>query len=112
MIAVFGGESGVLSQEGLENCLALPMMSVYGTETNPSLWEKAASLLHCLVTRHPFVDGNKRTSWAAAKVFLLLNGFRLSTEHDDGEQTILNVISGKINKDQLADWIESHSNRI
>jgi len=109
MIEVFGGEDGILSEEALENCVALPMMSIFGTETSPSIWSKAATLLHCIATRHPFVDGNKRTAWTAAKVFLLLNGYRLTATVENAETTLLGVIQGDIDSEELTDWIEEHS---
>ena len=112
MIEVFGGEDGILSEEALENCVALPMMSIFGTETSPSIWSKAATLLHCIATRHPFVDGNKRTAWTAAKVFLLLNGYRLSATVKNAETTLLGVIQGDIDSEELTDWVEEHSNVI
>ncbi|MGY5876528.1 MAG: type II toxin-antitoxin system death-on-curing family toxin [Candidatus Thorarchaeota archaeon] len=112
MIEVFGGESGILSEASLENCVALPMMSVFKTEISPSLWAKAATLLHCIATRHPFIDGNKRTAWTSAKVFLLLNGFRLRADTEDAESTILKVVQGIIDTEELTSWIETHSEPI
>ena len=109
MISLFGGESGLLSEGALENCVAVPMIAVFGIEPNPTLWDKAASLMHCIVTRHPFVDGNKRTAWASMKVFLLLNDYRLATETEESESVILNVIGGVIDIDALSKWIEAHS---
>jgi len=109
MIEVFGGEGGILSENALENCVALPMMSIFGTETNPSIWSKAATLLLCIANRHPFVDGNKRTSWAAAKVFLLLNGFQLTSSLEEGERTVIGVVKGIVDTGVLADWIETNS---
>ncbi len=50
MIEVFGGEEGILSEEALEDCVALPMMSIFGTETSPSIWSKAATPLYCCKT--------------------------------------------------------------
>ncbi len=112
MIAEFGGEEGILSEDAIENCVALPMMSIFGSEPNPSLWSKAATLLLCLANRHPFIDGNKRTAWAAAKVFLLLNGFRLSISPDIGEKTVIGVVQELIDTETLADWIENNSKAI
>ncbi len=109
MIEVFGGEGGILSENALENCVALPMMSIFGTETSSSLWQKAATLLLCIANRHPFVDGNKRTAWTATKVFLRLNGFRLTTPPENGESTIIGVVQGAIDRDGLADWIKNNS---
>lgn len=109
MIEVFGGEDGLLSGDSLENCVALPMMSVFKTETSPSLWSKAAALLHCIATRHPFVDGNKRTAWVAAKVFLRVNGVRLSARVEEAERIVVGVAKGGLDSDQLAEWMKIHS---
>jgi len=38
---------------------------------------EAAALLESLAINHPFVDGNKRIAFAAADVFLRINGWRL-----------------------------------
>ena len=112
MIEVFGGEDGILSEEALENCVALPMMYIFGTETSPSIWSKAATLLHCIAARHPFVDGNKRTAWTAAKVFLFLNGYRLTATIENAETALLGVIRGDIDSEELTDWVEEHSKAI
>jgi len=112
MIEVFDGEDGILSEESLENCVALPMMAIFGTETSSSLWSKAATLLHCTANRHPFIDGNKRTAWTATRIFLLLNGFRLSASPEDGESMVLDVVKGILDLESLAYWIKSHSDSI
>jgi len=109
MLEVFGGEDGMLSEDALENCVAQPMMSIFGIETSSSLWSKAATLLLCIARRHPFVDGNKRTAWAAAKIFLLLNGYRLTTTPEIGESTIIGVVLGTVDRENLADWIKTNS---
>ena len=38
---------------------------------------EAAALMEILANNHPFVDGNKRIAFAAADVFLRINGWRL-----------------------------------
>jgi death-on-curing protein len=38
---------------------------------------EAAALMESLAINHPFVDGNKRIAFAAADVFLRINGWRL-----------------------------------
>ena len=38
---------------------------------------EAAALLESLAINHPFVDGNKRITFAAANVFLRINGWRV-----------------------------------
>lgn len=39
--------------------------------------QEACALLESLLINHPFVDGNKRTAFAACDVFLRINGFRI-----------------------------------
>lgn len=109
MIVDFGGEAGILSEGSLENCVALPMMSVFGTETSKSVWSKAAALMHCIEIRHPFVDGNKRTGWTAARVFLLLNGFGLNASTENAETTVRRVAQGEMEPTELAEWMRVHS---
>lgn len=61
----------------LESAAARPGTVVFGTEVYESLLEKAAALLHSIVSNHPLVDGNKRLGFLAAATFLELNGVRL-----------------------------------
>ena len=112
MIEVFGGENGIISEDAIENCVALPMLHIFGTETNPTMWLKAATLLLCLANRHPFVDGNKRTAWAATKIFLFLNGYRLTVSTENGEGTVIGVVEGTIDTDDLAEWLEANSENL
>ena len=43
----------------------------------PDLWTKVAAYLHGLSSTQYFHDGNKRTAWLAATVFLRVNGVRV-----------------------------------
>lgn len=58
----------------LDSGVARPQSAIFGREAYPDLWEKAAALMHSLITSHPFVDGNKRTALVATLAFLDLNG--------------------------------------
>jgi death on curing protein len=67
----------------LESAILRPQSTAFGADAYPSLHEKAGALLHSLARNHPFVDGNKRTAWAATWVFYELNGYTLVV--DDGQ---------------------------
>lgn len=58
-------------------------MEAFGVEMYPTLTEKAAAYLFFLARNHAFVDGNKRTAYACAAMFLLLNDVELSGSHQD-----------------------------
>ncbi len=56
----------------LESALFRPQTGYY-----EDIVAEAAALLESLAINHPFVDGNKRIAFAAADVFLRINGWRL-----------------------------------
>lgn len=79
----YGGTHGIRDPGLLEAALFRPQTGYY-----PSLIEEAAALWESLSQNHPFVDGNKRTAFAATYVFLLINGLRISAT-DEGTQSFV-----------------------
>ena len=69
----FGGATGVRDPGALEAALFRPQTGYYD-----DIVAQAAALLESLAINHPFVDGNKRVAFAAADVFLRINGWRLN----------------------------------
>lgn len=67
----------------LASAIARPLASVFGTDAYPTVWDKAAALLHSIVTNHPLIDGNKRLGWLSTAVFLLLNDVPADRASDD-----------------------------
>lgn len=68
----YGGAPVVRDPGALEAALFRPQTGYY-----EDIVMEAAALLESLAINHPFVDGNKRTAFAAADVFLRINGWRL-----------------------------------
>jgi death-on-curing protein len=68
----YGGATGVRDPGALEAALFRPQTGYYD-----DILAEAAALLESLAINHPFVDGNKRMAFAAADVFLRINGLRL-----------------------------------
>jgi death-on-curing protein len=68
----YGGALGVRDPGALEAALFRPQTGYY-----EDIVMEAAALLESLAINHPFVDGNKRIAFAAADVFLRINGWRL-----------------------------------
>jgi death-on-curing protein len=56
-------------------------------EIYPSLAEKAALYIFNIITRHIFLDGNKRTGMVCALWFLHLNGFSVRELSDENYRT-------------------------
>ena len=68
----YGGAMGVRDPGALEAALFRPQTGYY-----KDIVAEAAALLESLAINHPFVDGNKRIAFAAADVFLRINGWSL-----------------------------------
>lgn len=89
----------------LASAVLRPQVTVFGVPAYPTLADKAAALLHGIARNHALVDGNKRLAWAAARVFLLMNGYALGYEVDDAETTVVEVARGDIDVAHLAAWL-------
>lgn len=62
----------------------------------------AVHLLLGIARDHPFEQGNKRTSFAAADAFMFLNGYQLNTpDVDELADLIIQAITGEIDEIQL-----------
>jgi death-on-curing protein len=68
----YGGAGGVRDPGALEAALFRPQTGYYS-----DIIAEAAALLESLAISHPFVDDNKRIAFAAADVFLRINGWCL-----------------------------------
>ena len=103
-IEEYGGEHGMLNQGALEAAVFRPQTGYYH-----DLSEEAAALLESLVNNHSFVDGNKRAGFAAAHVFLIVNGFDLDVNGKAAFDFIMKAIAeGKFRFALLHDWIAEH----
>lgn len=74
----YGGETGIRDPGALESAIFRPMTGYY-----QDVISEAAALMESLAINHPFVDGNKRIAFAAADVFLRINGWRLTGESSE-----------------------------
>ncbi len=100
----FGGTQSLLDEGRLEAAILRPQTGYYGT-----LVEEAAALMESLANNHPFLDGNKRTSFAVTDTFLRLNGFYLQVEPLRAHSFMTEAISkGEFRFDRIRDWISSH----
>ena len=71
----YGGSHGVRDFGLLESALFRPQSGYYA-----DLIEEAAALWESLSQHRPFLDGNKRTAFAATYTFLAMNGARITAD--------------------------------
>jgi death-on-curing protein len=106
-LAEHGGGSGIRDVNLLESALARPInLAAYGQPDAPAL---AAAYGYGISRNHAFIDGNKRTGFVAAELFLRLNGCQLIAPDADCVLTMLAVASGDLTEDEFADWLRRHT---
>ena len=97
----YGGGHGLRDPGLLEAALFRPQTGYY-----PSLTDEAAALWESLSHNHPFVDGNKRTAFAATYVFLLINGLRITDSDEDAQDFVLGLYeANQLNFETLRVWL-------
>ena len=103
-----GGLQGIRSQSALDVALARPQQrwSYEQLNATPQL---AASYAEAIVRAHPFSDGNKRTGFLVAVVFLGLNGFSFNASNDSVVLMIQRLAAGELPWQELELWFEPHS---
>ncbi|MCC0030584.1 MAG: type II toxin-antitoxin system death-on-curing family toxin [Brucellaceae bacterium] len=99
-LKLHGGAPGLRDEGMLESALARPQQKHhYGVN---DIFELAAAYLFGIAKNHPFVDGNKRTAFVAADLFLYFNGYSLEAEPFDVIAFVLAVAAGEIDEDGAA----------
>lgn len=105
-LAEHGGPAGTRDRSLLESALARPLqLAHYG---NPDAADLAASHAFGIARNHPFIDGNKRTAFVAAELFLALNGYRLIAEDADCVTHMLALAGGELEEASFAAWLRQH----
>lgn len=101
-LAEHGGPEGVRDPAALESALARPRnLAAY---ERPDAAALAAAYAYGLARNRPFADGNKRTAWVVARVFLTINGHRLEFDPPDAVRTIEALAAGTLAEPELANW--------
>lgn len=68
----------------------------------------AASYAYGIARNHPFADGNKRTAWVIARLFLKLNGVEVAFDKKDAIRMMLGLASGQLAEEEVTRWFREH----
>ena len=102
-LAEHGGGEGIRDQALLESALARPVNQwAYGKVRD--LAALASAYAFGIARNHPFVDGNKRTAWVFARLFLALNGLALRFAPEDAIRAMLALAAGELSEEELGEW--------
>ena len=101
-LAEHGGLDGLRDGGLIESALARPQnLAAYG---EPDAVDLAAAYAYGLAKNHGFSDGNKRTAWVAARLFLADNGYALRFDGTDAVRMVEALAAGTLNEAEVAAW--------
>lgn len=106
-IAEHGGSPGIRDAGLLSSALARPQNQAVSGD--PSVFDLAAAYAFGIIRNHPFVDGNKRTGFLAAYVFLNLNGWELMASEAETVAAVLALAANEMEEADFAGWLKSRS---
>lgn len=101
-LAEHGGGDRIRDAGLLESALARPQnLAAY---EEPHAADLAAAYASGLARNHPFVDGNKRTAWVIARLFLKLNQVEFRFVPEEAVEVMERLAAGDLSEAELADW--------
>jgi death-on-curing protein len=104
-LAEHGGLDGVRDAGLVESALARPLnLAAYG---DPDAADLAAAYAYGLAKNHGFADGNKRTAWVAARLFLADNGYALQVNGAEAVQMVEALAGGPMDEAAVAEWFRA-----
>ena len=107
-VAQHGGSLGLRDEGLLESALERPKNRLH-YEPDSDLAALAAAHGFGVTRNHPFIDGNKRVAFQLMYVFLGLNRLTISATEPDVVALMLELASGNLSEDELADWLRANT---
>lgn len=105
LLVRYGGSSGIRDHGLLESALARPEQLLHYESAN--FFELAASYCFGIVKNHPFIDGNKRTGFMCAYIFLRANGYTYTASEEDALKHTVALAASEITEENYAQWLTS-----
>ena len=106
LVNKFGGSHGVRDEGILDASLNRPFATFGGIDLFPEPVDKAAAIMHGIITGHPFIDGNKRTGYVLGRLILQEQGFDIRATEDDKYAMVIQVATGQLSVEGIVVWMK------
>lgn len=103
-----GGSFGIRDEGLLDSAIYQPQATFGGELLHPTIAEQAAAYLFHITNNHAFIDGNKRTAFAAMVTFLNLNEYELNMTQEQAYELTIKVAENKISKEELIEFLNNY----
>ena len=107
LLAEHGGSGGVRDEALLDSALTRPQNLL--AYAKPSMFQLAAAYACGLINNHPFIDGNKRTGFMAAFLFLAINKFDFIADESGVVLRTVAVAAHEMSEEEFAAWLKENS---
>ena len=102
----YGGEYERSLRDAVRDEGCLPAICEYDLYGDPV--ERAAYYLHRIATRHPYVEGNKRTAYLTALLIIWEGtGGLLKEDQKENDGFVRRVAGGDVPMEDVAAWLRS-----
>ena len=106
LLGEFGGGAGLRDDRRLDTVIERPRQAFrYGIDAMHAL---AACYAVAIVQGHPFLDGNKRTGFLCATLFLERNGFVFIATEEEALEKTLALAASEITETEYASWLKAN----
>ncbi len=109
LIEEHGGSHGVRDDNSLEASINRPFATFDGIDLYPTAIEKAAAVFESIIINHPFIDGNKRTGYSIANLFLYDNGYDIKASQEEKYDFVIEATKGNLQIENIIEWFQKHS---
>ena len=110
LLADHGGSPSLRDPGLLDSALArAQQLYAYG---KPDTCDLAAAYAAGIIRNHPFVDGNKRTGFMSAYLFMAENGLQLTVPEVEVVQIVTLLAASEIDEAAFASWLREHGKPI
>jgi len=98
----YGGLAGLRDKNLLESAVNYPQAMFGGHYLHEDVYHMAAAYMYAIIKNHPFVDGNKRTGFSVALLFLAYNDIFIDVQEQKLFDLTIAVATGNISEDAIA----------
>ena len=102
-----GGRAGIRDMNLLESAVG-SVVTAMSFDPEMDKVDAAAKLAFGIMRNHPFTDGNKRTSLAAAEMTLKGAGYQIVADPDDIADAILEFAANAKGYEEVSRWLRAN----
>lgn len=96
----------------MDAALNRPFATFGGEDLFPTHFDKAAAIMHGIITGHPFLDGNKRTGYELGRLLLQEGGHDVEATLEERYDMVILIATGQLEVAGIKDWLDAHSKSI